>query len=137
MLISGFFTFHSSKNFIKKQNYINKSTGFAEEYFSGIREVKIFSQEKNVIQNYQKINTELRSADRKATTYSNLLFPIAINIANFAFILIAILGAFMILDKNFPISVKGLTLGVVISSAQAARGISRPITDVFQQINLW
>ncbi|AAZ43922.1 ABC transporter ATP-binding protein [Mycoplasmopsis synoviae] len=137
LLISGFFTFHSSKNFIKKQNYINKSTGFAEEYFSGIREVKIFSQEKNVIQNYQKINTELRSADRKATTYSNLLFPIAINIANFAFILIAILGAFMILDKNFPISVKGLTLGVVISSAQAARGISRPITDVFQQINLW
>ncbi|UBX99149.1 ABC transporter ATP-binding protein [Mycoplasmopsis synoviae] len=137
LLISGFFTFHSSKNFIKKQNYINKSTGFAEEYFSGIREVKIFSQEKNVIQNYQKINTELRSADRKATTYSNLLFPIAINIANFAFILIAILGAFMILDKNFPISVKGLTLGVVISSAQAARGISHPITDVFQQINLW
>lgn len=137
LLISGFFTFHSSKNFIKKQNYINKSTGFAEEYFSGIREVKIFSQEKNVIQNYQKINIELRSADRKATTYSNLLFPIAINIANFAFILIAILGAFMILDKNFPISVKGLTLGVVISSAQAARGISRPITDVFQQINLW
>lgn len=137
LLISGFFTFYSSKNFIKKQNYINKSTGFAEEYFSGIREVKIFSQEKNVIQNYQKINTELRSADRKATTYSNLLFPIAINIANFAFILIAILGAFMILDKNFPISVKGLTLGVVISSAQAARGISRPITDVFQQINLW
>lgn len=137
LLISGFFTFHSSKNFIKKQNYINKSTGFAEEYFSGIREVKIFSQEKNVIQNYQKINTELRSADRKATTYSNLLFPIAINIANFAFILIAILGVFMILDKNFPISVKGLTLGVVISSAQAARGISRPITDVFQQINLW
>ncbi|AKJ20734.1 ABC transporter ATP-binding protein [Mycoplasmopsis synoviae] len=137
LLISGFFTFYSSKNFIKKQNYINKSTGFAEEYFSGIREVKIFSQEKNVIQNYQKINTELRSADRKATTYSNLLFPIAINIANFAFILIAILGAFMILDKNLPISVKGLTLGVVISSAQAARGISRPITDVFQQINLW
>lgn len=137
LLISGFFTFHSSKNFIKKQNYINKSTGFAEEYFSGIREVKIFSQEKNVIQNYQKINIELRSTDRKATTYSNLLFPIAINIANFAFILIAILGAFMILDKNFPISVKGLTLGVVISSAQAARGISRPITDVFQQINLW
>lgn len=137
LLISGFFTFYSSKNFIKKQNYINKSTGFAEEYFSGIREVKIFSQEKNVIQNYQKINTELRSADRKATTYSNLLFPIAINIANFAFILIAILGAFMILDKNFPISVKGLTLGVVISSAQAARGISRPVTDVFQQINLW
>lgn len=137
LLISGFFTFHSSKNFIKKQNYINKSTGFAEEYFSGIREVKIFSQEKNVIQNYQKINTELRSADRKATTYSNLLFPIAINIANFAFILIAILGVFMILDKNFPISVKGLTLGVVISSAQAARGISRPITDVFQQINFW
>lgn len=137
LLISGFFTFYSSKNFIKKQNYINKSTGFAEEYFSGIREVKIFSQEKNVIQNYQKINTELRSADRKATTYSNLLFPIAINIANFAFILIAILGAFMILDKNFLISVKGLTLGVVISSAQAARGISRPITDVFQQINLW
>ncbi|MBD5788868.1 ABC transporter ATP-binding protein [Mycoplasmopsis synoviae] len=137
LLISGFFTFHSSKNFIKKQNYINKSTGFAEEYFSGIREVKIFSQEKNVIQNYQKINTELRSADRKATTYSDLLFPIAINIANFAFILIAILGAFMILDKNFPISIKGLTLGVVISSAQTARGISRPVTDVFQQINLW
>ncbi|WP_369024219.1 ABC transporter ATP-binding protein [Mycoplasmopsis synoviae] len=137
LLISGFFTFYSSKNFIKKQNYINKSTGFAEEYFSGIREVKIFSQEKNVIQNYQKINTELRSADRKATTYSDLLFPIAINIANFAFILIAILGAFMILDKNFPISIKGLTLGVVISSAQTARGISRPVTDVFQQINLW
>lgn len=46
LLISAFFTFYSSKNFIKKQNYINKSTGFAEEYFSGIREVKIFSQEK-------------------------------------------------------------------------------------------
>lgn len=105
--------------------------------FQELEKLKFFHKKKNVIQNYQKINTELRSADRKATTYSNLLFPIAINIANFAFILIAILGAFMILDKNFPISVKGLTLGVVISSAQAARGISRPITDVFQQINLW
>ncbi len=67
--------------------------GFIEEMLDGQKVVKVFCHEQAAIEDFRKVNEELRDSTNKANRYANLLMPINANIGWISYALVAIVGA--------------------------------------------
>ena len=54
--------------------------GFIEEMLDGQKVVKVFCHEQEAIEDFRKVNEELRDSTNKANSYANLLMPVNANI---------------------------------------------------------
>ena len=68
---------------------------------SGQKVVKVFNHEKMVIQDFKKINEDLRDTAYQAHKFANVLMPLIIQTGNVSYILCAIVGAIMALSGQF------------------------------------
>ena len=59
----------------------------------GQKVVKVFCHEQEAIDDFVKINDNLRNSAYKANKYANILMPINANIGNISYVLCALLGA--------------------------------------------
>ena len=120
----------SSKYFILRQNSLGKVNGYIEEMLNGQKVVKVFTYEEKAKEKFTKLNKELRENMYKANKFANILMPIANNLGNLQYVLVAIIGTIMALNGNTAI-----TIGVIVSFLQLTRNFSHPINQVMNQIN--
>lgn len=104
--------------------------GFIEEMMDGQKVVKVFCHEHHAIDDFKKLNDQLRDSSDKANRYANLLMPINANIGNLSYVFCAVLGAVMMLHGNW-----GITVGTVIAFLGLNRNFTQPITQISQQMN--
>lgn len=96
----------SGKNFVEQQQNLGKVNGFIEEMMQGQKVVKVFCHEEENKKQFHEMNEALfRSADR-ANTYANVLGPINAQLGNISYVLCAIVGGALALNR-----VGGFTLG--------------------------
>ena len=95
---------------------------------SGQKVVKVLNYEKRASDTFTDKNEELRSAGTLASTYGVMLMPIMGNLAFVMYALISMLGAYMVMIKR-------LSVGNIAAFLQYTRSISRPITQVSNQLN--
>ena len=120
----------SAKYFEKQQHDLGKVDGFIEEMMDGQKVVKVFCHEQRSIEDFKKLNDQLRDSADKANRYANLLMPINANIGNLSYVLCAVVGALMMLQGNL-----GITVGTVIAFIGLNRNFTQPITQISQQMN--
>ena len=120
----------SAKYFEKQQRDLGKVDGFIEEMMDGQKVVKVFCHEQRSIEDFKKLNDQLRDSADKANRYANLLMPINANIGNLSYVLCAVIGALMMLQGNL-----GITVGTVIAFIGLNRNFTQPITQISQQMN--
>ena len=120
----------SSRYFIRQQQELGKVNGYIEEMISGQKVVKVFNHEKMVIQDFKKINEDLRNTAYQAHKFANVLMPLIIQTGNVSYILCAIVGAIMALSGQFD-----LTIGTLISFMTLNKNFNNPIGQISQQIN--
>ena len=72
----------SGKYFGKQQHDLGEVDGFIEEMLDGQKVVKVFCHEQEAIDDFVKINDNLRNSAYKANKYANILLPINGNISN-------------------------------------------------------
>lgn len=120
----------SAKYFEKQQHDLGKVDGFIEEMMDGQKVVKVFCHEQRSIEDFKKLNDQLRDSADKANRYANLLMPINANIGNLSYVLCAVIGALMMLQGNL-----GITVGTVIAFIGLNRNFTQPITQISQQMN--
>lgn len=120
----------SAKYFEKQQRDLGKVDGFIEEMMDGQKVVKVFCHEQRSIEDFKKLNDQLRDSADKANRYANLLMPINANIGNLSYVLCAVVGALMMLQGNL-----GITVGTVIAFIGLNRNFTQPITQISQQMN--
>ena len=120
----------SSTYFQKQQSDLGKVDGFIEEMMDGQKVVKVFCHEHHAIDDFKKLNDQLRDSSDKANRYANLLMPINANIGNLNYVFCAVIGAVLMLHGSW-----GMTVGTVIAFLGLNRNFTQPITQISQQMN--
>ena len=83
----------SSKYFIKQQATLGQVEGAIEESINGLKVIKVFSHEDKSVEDFDKLNNQLREYATKANINGNIMMPVMGNIGNFLYILCGIMGA--------------------------------------------
>ena len=89
----------------------------------------MFCHEQEAIDDFVKINDNLRNSAYKANNYANILMPINANIGNISYVLCALLGA-VLATNGFG----GLTLGTIVSFCTLNKNFTNPISQLSQQM---
>ncbi|MDD4780927.1 MAG: ABC transporter ATP-binding protein [Tissierellia bacterium] len=118
----------SSSNFRNQQLSLAGMNGYIEEMMSGQKVVKVFNYEDRAIGDFNNKNEELRKASTQAATYGVMLMPIMGNLSFVLYALVSMGGAFLVMKNK-------MSIGNIASFLQYTRTISRPITQVSNQLN--
>ena len=129
----------SAKYFLRQQIAIGKTEGFIQEMMNGQKVVKVFSHEKEAIEDFDKINDALFRDAEKANRYANILMPILNNIGNIIYVLVAIVGGILIeaavpnisLSGNFPV----VEISLIVPFLNMTKQFSGNVSQLSQQIN--
>ena len=119
----------SGANFVAQQKAVGELNGFVEETIEGQRVVQVFCHEQKSIDAFEKKNENVRVAGTRANIFASILGPIMNNLGHCNYVIIALVGAIMI--------IKGYTnTGVLISFLTFTRQFSMPISNLAQQMNV-
>ncbi|MDO4305544.1 MAG: ABC transporter ATP-binding protein [Eubacteriales bacterium] len=120
----------SSVYFRKQQKELGTVNGYIEEMMEGQKVVKVFCHEEKSLEQFRKLNQELRESANKAQTLSNIMMPVNANLGNISYVLCAVSGAALALGGH-----SGLTLGTLVSFLNLNKNFTQPITQISQQMN--
>lgn len=137
MLVSKKIGGGSSKYFIRQQNSIGRTEGFAQEMMNGQKVVKVFSHEKESVEEFERINNALYEDSRRAHAYANTLGPIIMNIGNVLYVIIAMVGGLFLISnvKNFSVSGRAFDISIIVAFLSMTKQFTGNINQVSQQIN--
>ena len=120
----------SSRYYIGQQQSLGKVNGYIEEMLNGQKVIKVFTHEEKSKQEFKKLNDQLNNDMYSANKFTNILMPIANNLGNLQYVLIAILGTILAINGK-----SAITMGVIISFLQLTRSFIQPINQVMNQLN--
>lgn len=137
MLVSKKIGGGSSKYFIRQQNSIGRTEGFAQEMMNGQKVVKVFSHEKESVEEFERINNALYEDSRRAHAYANTLGPIIMNIGNVLYVIIAMIGGLFLISNvnNFSVSGRAFDISIIVAFLSMTKQFTGNINQVSQQIN--
>ena len=121
----------SGKNFVAQQKAVGALNGYIEETIEGQRVVQVFCHEEKAKEAFETKNEAVREVGTRANTIASMLGPIMNNLGHITYVIIALLGAVLIV--NDP---KGATLGMLIAFLPFTRQFSQPISNLSQQFNI-
>lgn len=120
----------SSLYFSRQQKDLGIVNGYIEEMMDGQKVVKTFCHEEKSLEQFRKLNEELRESADKANTFSSISMPVNVNLGNISYVLCAAAGAVFSLNGYF-----GLTLGTLVSFLTLNKNSTQPVSQVSQQLN--
>lgn len=120
----------SGKYFALQQKDLGIVNGYIEEMMEGQKVVKVFCHEEKTIEEFKKINNELRESANNANKFANIMMPINANLGNISYVLCAVIGSVLALN-----GFTGLTLGALIAFLSLNKNFTQPITQLSQQMN--
>ena len=130
----------SAKFFIRQQNSIARTEGFAEEMLHGQKVIKVFCHEEAAKRDFANVNGQLFSDMDKANKYGNILMPTIGNIGHVLFVVVAIVGGALVLGRvrNVTLS-EGITdiisIGIIIAFLNMSRQFTLNFSQISMQIN--
>ena len=126
----------SRRYFRTQQESLARVNGFIEEMMTGQKVVKVFCHEDQAIEEFERINEQLRASACEANRIANIVMPVNGNLSNLGYVLIAVVGATLALGQlsifNYPLSI---SLGTIVAFLTLNKSFTQPITHVSQQIN--
>lgn len=128
VIVSRFFAKNSSKYFIGQQKNIGKVDGYIEEMMNGQKVVKVFCYEDRSKATFDQLNEELFQSSKKANSYANTLMPCIMNIGNIGYVLVAVVGGVLAVNRL-------LTVGSIAAFLQYIKAFTNPLGQVSQQLN--
>lgn len=127
-----------SRHFFRtQQQSLAHANGYIEEMMTGQKVVKVFCREQQVVRDFERLNEQLRSSAYHANRIASIVMPVNSSISNLGFVLLAVVGATLVLSDTSPLSTLNspLTLGTVVAFLQLNKSFTRPVAQVSQQIN--
>lgn len=133
----------SKKLFKAQWDRTGELNGHVEEMYTGHKIVRLFGQEQLAVDEFNDINDELTDVSRKAQFISGTIAPFINLIDNFGYILIAIIGGYLIVN-NGVFSVNGtvlfdmgesFTIGGILTFITYSKLFTSPISQLAQIVN--
>ncbi len=120
----------SASYFAKQQKDLGAVNGYIEEMMEGQKVVKVFCHETKSVEQFRRLNQELRESADKANTFSNITMPVNMSLGNISYVLCAVAGAIFALNGYL-----GLTLGTLVSFLTLNKNSTQPVSQISQQMN--
>lgn len=118
----------SKKYFKEQQQILGETNGYIEEMISGQKVIKVFGHEQKVLHDFEILNQNLKQKSEKAQLYSGMMMPIMQNLNTFNFVIVTIVGAFLVVFKGFDV-------GGLAAFLQYSRQFGRPINELASLYN--
>lgn len=118
----------SKAYFLSQQQSLGALNGIVEENILGLKMVKAFGKQEDVLEDFKAINEKLYKSSSKAQIWSGFMMPLMNVINNFIFAVVAIVGG--VLSVGF-----GLEVGTVVSFLSYSKQFSRPLNSLAGMFN--
>ncbi|MFI3170661.1 MAG: ABC transporter ATP-binding protein [Faecalibacterium sp.] len=118
----------SMKYFKAQQKSIGDLNGYIEESISGQKVVKVFNHEQEAIADFNELNEDYKEKSFKAQFLSGSMGPVMGALSLLTYTITAVVGGLLCIFGGFDIG--GYTIFV-----NYAKSFSRPVSDIFMQIN--
>jgi ATP-binding cassette subfamily B protein len=128
LLLSKTIATQSRGHFLAQQRGLGTLNGVIEENILGLKMVKAFSRQNDVVQQFQEINERLCASSTKAQVWSGYMMPIMNVINNLVFAAVAIVGGFLSVSH-------GLAIGTVVSFLSYSKQFAQPLNSVAGMLN--
>ena len=119
----------TQKYFVRQQRQLGKLNGYIEEMVSGQKAVLLFSEQDNVMENFEEINEKLAKSSIAAQGLSGFMGPLNNFVNNISYLIIAVSGGFLILKGM------NITVGIVFTFLLYMRNFTRPINEIMNLFN--
>ena len=116
------------KYFRAQQKDLGNINGFIEEMVSGQKEVKLFSREKDLTEEFEEFNEKLRLSGTRAQSVSGIMGPMMNMMNNVSYLLAAVAGGYLVVGSS-------ISLGTVFSFLQYMRKIGQPLNQIASLFN--
>ncbi len=130
ILLIAFITSRAFKYFKTQHEKLGEVNGILKEDIDGLKAVKLYNQEENMIQKFDVSNDGLQKSSFKAQLFSGMMMPIIRLLDNILYGVVITAGA--ILKIRFGI----ITVGKIQSMTNYSRMFVRPISNIAQTYNL-
>lgn len=120
----------SGSYFVEQQRNLGILNGHIEEMMEGQKVVKVFCHEEESKEKFDKLNEELFVSARSANQFVNILGPINMQLGYFNYVLCAMVGGVLAINK-----IGSLSLGSLASFLTFNRSLNMPISQISQQFN--
>ena len=118
----------SQKYFAMQQAYLGHINGHVEEIYGGHDVVKAFNAEEEAIEKFDHINQTLYRSAWKSQFLSTTMHPIMQFIGNLGYVVISILGGYMVIRERIEV-------GDILSFTQYVRQFTQQINQLSQVMN--
>lgn len=119
----------SQHYFREQQAYLGHINGQIEEVYGGHTIVKAFNKEKDVTEEFNKINEILYESAWKSQFLSGMMQPIMGFVGNLGYVLVSILGGYLAIKQTIEV-------GQIQSFIQYVRNFTQPINQMAQVANM-
>ena len=128
MLLTRIIASKSRAYFLAQQTSLGSLNGVIEENILGLKMVKAFGKQQDVLKQFKEINEKLYESSNKAQIWSGYMMPLMNVINNFIFTIVAIVGG--VLSVGY-----GLAVGTVVSFMSYSKQFSQPLNSVAGMFN--
>ena len=118
----------SQKFFAQQQEFLGNVNGQVEELYGGHLVIQAFNGQGDAIEKFDKTNEKLYQSAWKSQFLSGLMQPLMSFIGNLGYVLISILGGFLVI-KNY------IEVGDIQSFIQYVRQFNQPLNQIAQISN--
>ena len=118
----------SGKYHAAQQTALGAVNGYIEETVTGSKVVKVFNHEEVCVEEFEKLNNDMRDKQFKAHFYGGVMGPVMHNISNLSFAITAGVGGLLCLVAGFDVG--GLTV-----FCNYSRQFSFPINNISMQMS--
>ncbi len=131
----------SRKFFRAQQAALGAINGYIEETVTGQKVVKVFCHEKKALDEFNRLNDDLRGKQLKAQFFGGIMGPVMGNLSQISYAASAAVGGILCIIKktikigNLSFVIGGFDIGGVTVFVNFSRQFSRPINELSMQVN--
>lgn len=129
----------SSRYFIGQQRGLGAVNGYIEEMTSGQKVIKVFNHEEAAKEGFDVLNNALCENTTNAAKFSNLMGPVVNNLGNLQFVVLALVGALLMVGLNAGVlnpAIITMDAGIIVSFLMLGRQFVMPINQIAMNINM-
>jgi len=119
----------SRANFYAQQRNLGLLNGLIEENILGLKMVKAFGKQQDILDNFREINEKLKESGTRAHTWAGFMMPLLNVINNFIFTVTAVVGG--VLSAGY-----GLPVGTVVSFLSYSKQFAHPLNSIAGMFNV-
>ena len=101
--LSRFVMKRSQRNFLTMQNTLADLNGYVQERYTGFTAIKLYNNEEETIEGFEKINEKMNQVGFKANFVSSLISPIMEFMVNFTYVVMVLLTGYAVLFSGMPL----------------------------------